>query len=147
MLQFGAMNYSWTALQSVDLSDLNVTISYNTTYELTLYAEGTDYYVYLDDMLAMNFTDTKFTTGSIGIRTFSAVTTVYSLTYSRNFAVSVTPSTTVAGITMATSDSVNTSSSTWYKDTGKDPSWYVERGLIVYVALEYAQFDIDLVIQ
>ena len=77
-LQFGAMDDGWSEQHTV-----TTTIEYDTVYTLAIHAAGDIYNVYFNGTLLMeNITRTEFSTGSIGVRTWMAPTTFYSLQYS-----------------------------------------------------------------
>eukprot|EP01084_Bolivina_argentea_P190810 327787_1 len=74
---FGEQSSSWNLLKSFPKS-----INYNTVYNLTVIASYSIYNIYINDTLVMkNIYAPNLETGSIGLRTYYATSTYYSLTY------------------------------------------------------------------
>ena len=100
-------------------------ISYDTLYTLTVYALNNLYFVYLDDVeVVAGFKITEFNNGSVGLRTYESPATYYSMTYSEDIAISITPNTTIGAVNVSTSSSAVTNSKSWSKNNGADNKWY-----------------------
>ena len=76
-IKFGTMNDGWNVKHMVSVSS----IEYDVAYTLTVHAVGDMYTIYFDGELVMDVLRSEFSTGSIGLRTFRAPTTFYSLKY------------------------------------------------------------------
>lgn len=74
---FGTLDNGWSAKHSESCS-----LSYNTKYDLKVQAEGDYYTVYVDGTpIIQNVERTEFSSGSVGLRTYRAPTTYYSMTF------------------------------------------------------------------
>ena len=77
---FGTMDDGWSAKHSVSIPAL----SYNTRYRLSVHGSGHLYTVYLNGQVIMEkIKRTEFVGGSIGLRTYYAPSTYYSLSYQK----------------------------------------------------------------
>ncbi len=67
----GKANGGWSSLKTVAMD-----IVANQWYQVRVVAEGTSIKIYIDDMKTpkINFTDASFSSGSVGVRTYNAVT-------------------------------------------------------------------------
>ncbi|MHB9142133.1 MAG: family 16 glycoside hydrolase, partial [Paludibacter sp.] len=69
-LELGKANGGWTSLKTA-----NFNITANTWYQIRVVAQGTNIKIYVNDMTTpkINFTDASFSSGSIGVRNYNAV--------------------------------------------------------------------------
>lgn len=69
-LELGKANGGWTSLKTADFN-----ITANTWYQVRVVAQGTNIKIYVNDMTTpkINYTDVSFSSGSIGVRNYNAV--------------------------------------------------------------------------
>ena len=121
-VRLGILDDGWTLIAQWSVDSLE----YDVPYTLSIYAVHNLYYFYLDDQVLANGIElTEFNNGSVGLRTYKAPSTYYSMTYSEDIVISLTPNTTIIeSVNVSTSSSAVTSSESWSKNNGIDNKWY-----------------------
>ena len=121
IVNLGSMDNGWTQLYQWSIDSLD----FNVAYTVSVYAVHNLYYIYFNQQLLANGIElTEFTNGSIGLRTYSAPSTYYSVTYSEGTAMTITPNSTIGGVDISTSESTVTTLDSWSKNNGEDSAWF-----------------------